>query len=83
MGGTGLYARNRIFVTATGAINAMHHAYGNHKKASQVAPARLPVAHPGTGLLAARTPQDAGISTVSTTWITPFDWLTLEIVTSD
>src|SRR6202035_769132 len=25
--------------------------------------------------------QDAGISTVSTTWITPFDWLTLEIVT--
>jgi hypothetical protein len=25
--------------------------------------------------------QDAGNSTVSTTWITPFDWLTFEIVT--
>jgi hypothetical protein len=83
MGGTGLYARNRIFVTATRAINVMCRAYGGHKKASRVAPARPPVAHPSTGLLGARTPQDAGISTVSTTWITPFDWLTLEIVTSD
>jgi len=28
-------------------------------------------------------PQDAGSSTVSITWMTPFDWLTLEIVTID
>ncbi len=27
--------------------------------------------------------QEAGISTVSTTWITPFDWLTLAMVTVD
>jgi hypothetical protein len=27
--------------------------------------------------------QDAGSSTVSTTWMTPFDWLTFEMVTID
>ena len=67
---TGLYARNRVSVTALQVINLMPAAHRGHKNASRAAPARC----------LARG-YDAGISTVSTTWMTPFDWLTLEIVT--
>src|SRR3954467_2401355 len=58
----------------------MPEAYGVHKKASQVAPARLSLTPPGRGRAGADC-YDAGIRTVSTTWMTPFDWLTFEIVT--
>src|SRR5882757_1748398 len=44
-------------------------------------PGSPPVAHPVRGCWARGLFYDAGISTVSTTWITPFDWLTFEIVT--
>src|SRR6266568_4928424 len=62
------------------AIGTMHWVYRGHKKASRDLPParRLPIL-PGPGTEARR--YDAGISTVSTTWITPFDWLTFEIVT--
>src|SRR5438105_11535383 len=54
------------------AIRSMHGAYRVHKKASRVAPARQSTRPVGTSQGRAGG-QDAGISTVSTTWITPFD----------
>src|SRR6266436_6973920 len=36
-----------------------------------------PLAHPVGDGIRTRVSYDAGIRTVSTTWITPFDWLTL------
>src|SRR6185503_7457103 len=62
------------------AIKSMHGGHKVHKKASRVAPARQSHA-PSWDQSGARGDQDAGSSTVSTTWITPFDWLTFEIVT--
>src|ERR1700761_2752776 len=73
-----LYAGNPCFVTAAHPIRFMPAGYRDHKKASRVAPARglrIPM-----GTDQARGCYD-GISTVSTTWITPFDWLTFGIVT--
>ena len=51
----------------------MHSVYGHHKKAGRVAPARLPSRVLFWGWPERDDYQDAGISTVSTTWITPFD----------
>src|SRR5450755_4370920 len=51
-----------------------------HEKASRVAPLALDASRPGPDP-GGRIPQDAGSSTVSITWMTPFDWLTLEMVT--
>src|SRR4051812_4030334 len=62
------------------AIRSMHGTYRGHKKASRVAPARL-VHATCWDQSGVRGAQEAGISTVSTTWITPLDWLTFEIVT--
>src|SRR5260370_120238 len=39
-----------------------------------------PLAHPVGDWIRARVSHDAGIRTVSTTWITPFDWLTLRVL---
>src|SRR3974390_3134670 len=57
----------------------MHAGYGGHKKTSRVAPARGRAScwEPGAG----RPGRYEGIRTVSTTWITPFDWLTFAMVT--
>src|SRR3984957_8372529 len=74
-----LYAGNRGFVTAIEIIRTMPTGHRGHKKASRVAPARGRASC--WGPIQDRRGQDAGISTVSITWITPFDWLTLEIVT--
>src|SRR5262245_13799744 len=52
-------------------------------KASRVTPARLPSRILFWGWSGHGVDQDAGSSTVSTTWMTPFDWLTFEIVTID
>src|SRR5260370_35750117 len=52
--------------------------YRSHKKASRVAPARGRASC--WGLNQDKRGYD-GIRTVSTTWITPFDWLTFGIVT--
>ena len=54
------------------AIRLMPEAYGGHKKASRVAPARV-LAHPVRDESGCVRYHDAGIRTVSTTWITPFD----------
>src|SRR6476659_5340756 len=78
---TSIYARNLICVTAMRAVGFMHAARHGHKKASRVAPARLSSCTLLGGCWVRGLFQDDGISTVSTTWITPFDWLTFEIVT--
>jgi hypothetical protein len=80
---TGLYAGYRCFVTAMRAIKSMPARHGVHEKASRVAPARL-FCIPSRGRARFLWGQcqvrgslvrryDAGISTVSTTWITPLD----------
>src|SRR6267142_1284861 len=58
----------------------MDAGYRGHKKASRDTPARRSRILLGTGSGHASS-YDAGIRTVSTTWITPFDWLTFGIVT--
>src|SRR4029078_13683594 len=54
-------------------------ASNSQKKASRVAPARQSHA-PSWDQSGARGDQDAGSSTVSTTWLTPFEWFAFEIV---
>src|SRR5690242_14915073 len=64
------------------AIKAIRAFYRSHKKASRGVP-RLETCASRLGTLKGHAPsdQEAGISTVSTTWMTPFDWCTLEIET--
>src|ERR1035437_3065056 len=76
-----LYAGSFGFVTAIATIRSMPAGYRGHENASRVAPARDRASWWGPG-------QDErgcydGIRTVSTTWITPFDWLTFGIVTAE
>src|SRR5262245_57239578 len=65
----------------------MHGNYRNYLSQLNEKRAGLPRlasrTHPVLGLVRTRVDQDAGSSTVSTTWMTPFDWLTFEIVTID
>src|SRR6476620_4130215 len=75
-----LYAGNQLFVTAVIGSNRRMAGFAFTKKRAGLP--RLANPHALVGTSQGRAgPQDAGISTVSTTWITPFDWLTFEIVT--
>src|SRR4051812_15782542 len=77
-----LYAGNQLFVTALRRPNRRMADVAFTKKRAGLP--RLANPHAPVGTSQARAgAQDAGISTVSTTWITPFDWLTFEIVTID
>src|SRR5450631_282471 len=75
-----LYAGTRGFVTAMGLSDRYPPGMSGHKKASRVSPARSRRILVGTRSGRAGY-YDAGIRTVSTTWITPLDWLTFGIVT--
>ncbi|WP_244581955.1 hypothetical protein, partial [Escherichia coli] len=77
---TGLYAGNLRSVTGARLISSIYSFPSGHKNASRgEAPARM--SQGVQGLSRPAGCQVAGISTVSTTWMTPFDWLTLGIVT--
>src|SRR4249919_4074745 len=69
---TPLYAENRNFVTAWPLLERYVSGMGSHKKASQVSPARFSRLPMGMRSGCAWG-YDAGIRTVSITWITPFD----------
>src|SRR5215218_6867951 len=77
-----LYAGNRLFVTAVTGSNRRMAGIAFTKKRAGLPRLANPHALVGTSQGRAGA-QDAGISTVSTTWITPLDWLTFEIVTID
>src|SRR3954454_4851310 len=69
---TGLYAGNRVFVTAMSLSDRYMASIAVTKK--RAGSPRLAVLRvPCWGNAGTRGSYDAGISTVSTTWITPFD----------
>src|SRR5215475_413739 len=77
-----VYARNPGFVTRSQPIEWMLSAHRIHKRASRVSPgAPLRTLVEMSEEICISGVQEAGINTVSTTWITPFDWCTLEIET--
>src|SRR6185503_11549867 len=70
-----LYAGNRVSVTAMKLSDRCMARIGFTKKRAGLPRLANPRAPVGTSQGRAGA-QDAGISTVSTTWITPLDWLT-------
>src|ERR1700759_3518214 len=70
-----IYGENRIFVTAKTLtrqnIVSLQGLFSGHKNASRGLP----------GSRSRVWRYDAGIRTVSITWMTPFDWLTFVMVT--
>src|SRR6516225_1988338 len=71
------------YFTNTGASRTRNRSYS--QKSEPGFPARRRVSRWGISVaeIGIRDTYEAGISTVSTTWITPFDWWTLEIDTID
>src|SRR5262249_9065616 len=78
---TALIRRNYTVRYCTRAMKSMQTAHRLHKNASRSRPRLANRVSPWER--SGHADQDAGISTVSTTWMTPFDWCTLEIDTID